>query len=446
MQARKSVLWNKKEIEMNIQQLSHYVRKQFPALENQTDKRCPIAYLDGPGGYQVPYRVIKAMEDYLVRMNANAEAAYSTSIETDKMLKEARHAFADFFSCNWEEVAFGANMTTLNFILSQALVREMQAGDRVIITEIDHEGNRAPWLELQERGIVVDEVSIDTDSCTLDMDDYEQKLGPATKVVAVNYASNAVGTINDVAQVVAMAKEIGAYTVVDAVHYAAHSPLDVRQIGCDFLLCSAYKFFGPHVGVMYAKKDVLSRLRTLRVRPARAYPPYRIETGTLNHEGIAGAAEAVDFVADVGHSFAKSVHQGLEGLEGRRRDVVAGLLVFHHFEEELTNFLLQELSKLPEITIYGPPLGYARTSTVSFTYQGYDSRLVAQYLNTKGILVWDGDFFATTLVERLGVMDQGGLIRIGIAPYNTKEELIRVLEALADRDSLRAFAAENGRK
>jgi len=278
------------------------------------------------------------------------------------------------------------------------------------------------------------------------MDDYERKLTPTTKVVAVNYASNAVGTINDVERIVAMAKDVGAYTVVDAVHYAAHGPIDVRKIDCDFLLCSAYKFFGPHVGVMYAKKDVLCRLRTLRVRPARTYPPYRIETGTLNHEGIAGAAEAVDFVADVGHSFAKSVHQGLEGLEGRRHDVVAGLLVFHHYEEELTNFLLQELSKLPGITIYGPPLGYPRTSTVSFTYQGHDSRLVAQYLDTKGILVWDGDFFATTLVERLGVMDQGGLIRIGIAPYNTKEELIRALEALADRDSLRVFAAENGQK
>jgi len=431
---------------MKIQQLPHYLRKQFPALENQTDKGHPIAYLDGPGGYQVPLRVIKAIEDYLVKINANAEAAYSTSIKTDEMLEEARHAFADFFGCDWEEVVFGANMTTLNFILAQALVREMQVADRVIITEIDHEGNRAPWLELQDRGIVVDQVSVDTDSCRLDMDDYRRKLKPATKVVAINYASNAVGTINDVEQIVAMAKEIGAYTVVDAVHYAAHGPIDVRKIDCDFLLCSVYKFFGPHVGVMYAKKDVLSRLRTLRVGPSRPYPPYRIETGTLNHEGIAGAAEAVGFVADAGHAFAKSLPQDIEGLEGRRRDVVAGLLVFHRYEEELTNFLLQELSKLPEITIYGPPPGYPRTSTVSFTYQGYASRTVAQYLDTKGILVWDGDFFATTLVERLGVMDQGGLIRIGIAPYNTKEEIIRVLEALADRDSLRAFAAKSGRK
>ena len=205
-------------IEMKIQQLPHHLRKQFPALENQTDQGTPIAYLDGPGGYQVPLRVIKAMEEYLVKINANAEGSYSTSMKTDEMLEEARHAFADFFGCAWEEVAFGANMTTLNFILAQALVREMQVADRVIITEIDHEGNRAPWLELQDRGVVVDQVSVDTDSCTLDMDDYERKLKPATRVVAVNYASNAVGTINDVEQIVAMAKEIGAFTVVDAVH------------------------------------------------------------------------------------------------------------------------------------------------------------------------------------------------------------------------------------
>ena len=431
---------------MKIQQLPHHLRKQFPALENLTDQGTPIAYLDGPGGYQVPSRVIKAMEKYIVKINANAEGSYSTSVKTDEMLEEARHAFADFFGCSWEEVAFGANMTTLNFTLAQALVREMQVADRVIITEIDHEGNRAPWLELQDRGIVVDQVSVDTDSCTLDMDDYERKLGPGTKVVAVNYASNAVGTINDVAQIVAMAKEIGAFTVVDAVHYAAHGPIDVSKIDCDFLLCSVYKFFGPHVGVMYAKKDALSKLRTLRVRPARSYPPYRIETGTLNHEGIAGSAEAVGFVADVGREFSASVDRHLEGLEGRRRDVVAGLLVFQRYEEELTDFLLQELAKLPEVTIYGPPSGSPRTSTVSFTYQGYASRTVALYLDSKGILVWDGDFFATTLVERLGVMDQGGLVRIGIAPYNTREELVRVLEALADKDSLNAFAAESGRK
>jgi len=431
---------------MKIQQLPDYLRKQFPALANQTDKGYPIAYLDGPGGYQVPLRVINAMEDYLIKINANAEAAYSTSIKTDEMIEEARHAFADFFGCQWDEVAFGANMSTLNFLLAQALVREMKPGDHVIITEIDHEGNRAPWLELKERGIVIDEVSVNTDTCTLDMDDYKRKLTPATKVVAINYASNAVGTINDVKQIVTMAKDVGAYTVVDAVHYAAHAPIDVKEIGCDFLLCSVYKFFGPHMGTMYANKDILSKLTTLRVRPARSYPPYRIETGTLNHEGIAGATAAVNFVADAGHKFAENVSHGLEGLKGRRRDVVAGLLAFHRYEEGLTNFLLQGLSELPQVTLYGPPPGYPRTSTVSFTYRGYNSRLVAQYLDTKGILVWDGDFFATTLVEKLGLMDQGGLIRIGIAPYNTKEELTHVLEALADRDSLRAFAAKNSRK
>lgn len=424
---------------MKIELLAKHLRDQFPSLENKTAKGYPIAYLDGPGGYQVPLSVIKAMEDYLIKINANAEGSYSTSVKTDEMLDGARQAFADFFGCDWDEVAFGANMTTLNFILAQALVREMKPGDRVIITQIDHEGNRAPWLELKERGIIIDEVSVNTDTCTLDMDDYARKLTTDTKVVAVNYASNAVGTINDVEKFVSMAKEVGAYTVVDAVHYAAHAPIDVKQIGCDFLLCSVYKFFGPHVGAMYAKKDVLSELTTLHLRPARSYPPYRIETGTLNHEGIAGATAAVDFVADAGRNFADSAHHDLEGLSSRRRDVVAGLLAFSRYEEELTQFLITGLSKLPEVTLYGPPAGYPRTSTVSFTYRGYNSQLVARYLDSVGILVWDGDFFATTLVERLGLMDHGGLVRIGIAPYNTKEELTHLLEALADRDSLQRF-------
>ncbi len=425
---------------MKLEQLPSYLRDQFPSLANRTPAGYPLAYLDGPGGYQVPLRVIKAMEDYFVKMNANAEGSYSTSIATDEMIDEARAAFADFFGCQPDEVAFGANMTTLNFLLSQALVREMKPGDRVIITQIDHEGNRAPWLELKERGIIIDEVSVNTATCTLDMDDYARKLTPNTKVVAVNYASNAVGTINDVRKFVTMAKEVGAYTVVDAVHYAAHAPIDVREIGCDFLLCSVYKFFGPHVGAMYARKEVLGKLRPLRVEPARPYPPYRIETGTLNHEGIAGAMAAVDFVADAGRKFAGDLTEDLKRLAGRRRDVVAGLLAFSHYEDDLANFLVNGLSKLPQITIYSPPPGYPRTSTVSFTYRGFNSRLVAQYLDSLGILVWDGDFFATTLVTKLGVMDQGGLIRVGIAPYNTREELTRLLDALADTDSIQAFS------
>lgn len=425
---------------MKLERLPDYLRDQFPAFANKTPDGHPLAYLDGPGGYQVPQSVIEAMKEYFVKINANAEGSYSTSIATDEMLDEARETFADFFGCEPDEVAFGANMTTLNFLLSQALVREMKPGDHVIITQIDHEGNRAPWLELKERGIIVDEVSVDTETCTLDMDDYAAKLTPNTRVVAVNYASNAVGTINDVRTFVSMAKEVGAYTVVDAVHYAAHAPIDVKAIGCDFLLSSVYKFFGPHVGAMYANKEALSKLKTLRVEPARPQPPYRIETGTLNHEGIAGATAAVNFVADAGEKFAENLSEGLKGLEGRRRDVVAGLLVFDRYEEKLTRFLMDGLSGLREVRLYAPPSGHPRTSTVSFTHRDFNSRVVAQYLDSRGILVWDGDFFATTLVKKLGVMDQGGLVRVGIAPYNTQEELTRLLDALDDGDSLRAFS------
>jgi len=421
-------------------QLRDYIRRQFPALKNSLSGQ-PIAYLDGPGGYQVPDRVIKAMENYLLNSNANADGSFSTSVKTDQMLANSRKVFADFFNCSWEEVAFGANMTTLNFALAQALMREMKVGDRVIITEIDHEANRAPWLELQERGIVVDEVALNIDTCTLNMNDLEKKLSSTTKVVAFNYASNAVGTINDVSKIVAMAHDVGAFTVLDAVHYAAHGPIDVQEIGTDFLLCSAYKFFGPHVGVMYAKKEVLSKLRTMRVMPQRAYPPYKIETGTLNHEGIAGAAEAVEFAADIGERFGTDFTQRLSGLQGRRRNIVAGLLTFESYEQQLTKYLLDELSEISGITIYGPPEGYPRTSTVSFTYADYNAREVAQYLASKGLFVWDGDFYATTLVERLGLTGRGGLIRIGIAPYNTKEELERVVVALKDEGSLQAFIA-----
>ena len=434
---------------MKNPELSSYVREQFPALEKRKNGY-PIAYLDGPGGYQVPNQVIKAMNNYMVNSNSNADAAYETSRKTNEMIKRARQAFADFLSCLWDEVVFGANMTTLNFALAQALMREMKAGDKVIITEIDHEANRAPWLGLQERGIRVEEVAFDPSTCALDMDDFDRKLSPNTKVVACNYASNAVGTISDVRRIIEIAHEIGAYTVVDAVHYAAHGPIDVQAIGADFLLCSAYKFFGPHVGVMYAKKEVLARLEPMRVKPQHPYPPYKFETGTLNHEGLAGVEAAVGFIADTGKQFGDGFEKKMKGLEGRRRNIVGGLLAFEKYEQTLTEYLLGELARIPELRLYGPPPGYPRTSTISFAYTGYTPRIVVEYLDSKGIFVWDGDFFATTLVERLGLTDKGGLIRIGIAPYNTKQELRRVTELLKDKASLGEFAKEkvekNGRK
>jgi len=398
----------------------------------------PAAYLDGPGGYQVPQTVIDAVEDYLINANANVEGAYETSRKTDRMLEDARETFADFFNCSADEVSFGANMTTLSFTLSQALVREMKPGDKVLITEIDHEGNRGPWEQLRDRGIVVEEVVFDTEKCVLDFEDLKRRLTPGTKVVAVNYASNAVGTISDVKTIVEMAHAVGALTVVDAVHFAAHRPIDVQEIDADFLLCSAYKFFGPHIGVLYAKKEIMARLRTLRLRPQKDVPPCMIETGTLHQEGIAGSIAAVEFIADVGEKYGK----GIDGATPRRGKIVAGLEAFDVYEEELTQYLLDELKTIEGVRIYGPPAGHPRTSTVSLTYDGFTPFEVADFLGEKGLFVWHGDFYATKLVERLGLMEKGGLVRVGIAPYNTKEEIDRLLGYLNDPAAIRAHRDE----
>lgn len=415
-----------------MNELVEYIRKQFPSLEIEVNG-FPAAFLDGPGGYQVPTSVIKSVENYLVNMNANSGGAYLTSQRNDEMLKSSREIFSDFFNCADDEVAFGANMTTLSFSLAQALMREMKAGDKVLITQMDHDANRAPWIELQERGIVIEDVAVDVNSCTLDMEDFKTKLTENTKVIACNYAQNAVGTINDIGRITKLAHEVGAFTVVDAVHYAAHRPTDVKEIGADFLICSAYKFFGPHIGIMYANKEVLGKLRTMRVRSQKAYPPYMIETGTLNHEGIAGAKAAVEFVADIGSKFGNTpdIQNEVNRFKGRRRDIVAGLMIFDAYEQQLTEYLMNGLSDIHQVTLYGPPKGHPRTSTVSFTYAGHTPSEVARYLAEKGLFVWDGDFYASTLIDRLGLREQGGLVRIGIAPYNTKGELTRVIEALS---------------
>lgn len=421
-------------------EMTEYVRKLFPALKREIDGN-PIAYLDGPGGYQVPESVIHAVRDYFINTNANEGNQFETAENTSMMIQNTRTVFADFFNCTWDEVVFGANMTTLNFALAHALMREMTAGDRVLITEIDHEANRGPWLQLRERGIVVEEVALDVDTCTIDMRDFEEKVSRKPKLVAVNYASNGVGTINEVHKIIQMSHDVGAYTVVDAVHYAAHGPIDVRELDTDFLLCSAYKFFGPHIGVLYAKKDILERLRPLNLRTQHQYPPFMMETGTLHHEGIAGAAAAVEFIADMGLRFGQDRYGETEELpKTRRNQIRAGLLAFEEYEQTLTEYLIKTINReVPGATLYGPPEGYPRTSTVSFTYKGYSADQVARYLGSLGLFVWGGHFYAIRLVEQLGLLDRGGLIRVGIAPYNTKNELDRLVAALKDEEALRHF-------
>ena len=408
-----------------------WVRSQFPALSRTVNGQ-PVAYLDGPGGTQTPQRVLDAVHEYLAEHNSNTHGYFATTEETDRIIQEGRAAMADLFGSRPDEVSFGANMTTLCFMLAQALGSSLGPGDQVLITEIDHEGNRGPWLRLAERGVLVREVPVHTSTCTLDLEALERMAREGrTKVIAVNYASNAVGTISDVKRVAEVARRVGALSVVDAVHYALHGPIDVRDIGCDVLLCSAYKFFGPHIGVMYVRREAADQIDALRLRTQEATPPDKFETGTLNHEGIAGAAAAVDFIAEMGRRHLDMVGGALPAkLSGRRRDVVAGMLANEAYEQPLARYLVAELADTKGVTLYGPPAGYPRTSTVSFTVDGSTAMEVARSLGERGLFVWDGHFYAVRLVERLGLIERGGLVRVGLCPYTTREEIDRLIAAV----------------
>lgn len=407
-----------------------YVRNQFPALALKVNGY-PAAFFDGPGGTQVPQRVIDAMVDYLVRCNANAGGSFLTSRNSDRVITEARSAMADFLGSDPDEVAFGHNTTTMNYQLALALGREKGSRNEIIITEIDHEANRGPWLALEEQGFKIREVHINTENCTVNMDDFRDKLSEKTLVAAFNYASNGVGTVSNVKEMINLAHAVGAIAVVDAVHYALHGAIDVKELDVDYLICSAYKFFGPHIGVLYGKRKLFSNLPAYRLRVQSDQVPYRIETGTLNHEGIAGAGEAVEFIADLGSRFGDLSEGSLaasgKGWSERRRRVVAGMEVMERYEQPLADKLISELSTLDKVTIYGPPPGHPRTSTVSFTVDGVTAEKVAAALGEKGIFVWDGHFYAICLVERLGLDKSGGLVRVGLSPYNTESEIDRLL-------------------
>ena len=410
-----------------------YVRSQFPALKRTIAGR-PAAYLDGPGGTQTPRRVLDAVRDYLVDHNANSGGRFATGEETDATIAQAHRAGADFLGCEPAEVSFGANMTTLTYFLAEALGRLLQPGDEVVITALDHEANRSPWLQLAERGVVVREVPVDLATCTLDWTAFEAIVQPElTKVVALGYASNAVGTVNDVVRAAGLARAAGAWSVVDAVHYALHGPIDVRAVGCDFLLCSAYKFFGPHVGLMFARREATAQVEPLRLATQTPEPPYIWETGTLNFEGMAGTTAAIDFIADLGERHVALVEDRLPaGLKGRRRAVVAGMLAGEVYEQPLAKRLREQLAGIPGVTLYGPPEGSPRTSTVSFTLDGFLAGEAARTLGERGLFVWDGDFYAARLVELLGLAKRGGLIRVGLAPYTTQGELERLVTAVGD--------------
>lgn len=410
----------------------HTLREEFPALRREQDGR-PVVFLDGPGGTQVPNRVIDAVAGYLRDTNANAGGAFTTSEASDAIVAEAHEAVADFLgAAGPDEIKFGANMTTLTFHLSRSIGATLGPGDEVVVTTLDHDANVAPWRAMAaDRGLTVHTVDIREDDVTLDLEDLEARLGPRTKLVAVGYASNAVGSVNPVREIVARAHEVGAWTYVDAVAYAPHGPIDVQALGTDFLVCSAYKWFGPHVGALYGRADILDRLPAYKVRPAHD----RFETGTSNFEGIAGTLAATDYLRDVGR-VAGDVRgaPGASDASERRRELVAGMTAIAAYERDLVTRLIDGLEAIPDVTIHGITHRAAfgsRVPTVSVSIAGRHPRTAAEQLGGQGIYAWDGDFYATGLIERLGKAETGGVLRLGLVHYNTATEVDRVLEAVA---------------
>jgi cysteine desulfurase family protein (TIGR01976 family) len=402
------------------------LRSRFPALSARHDNG-PMAFFDGPGGTQVPDTVIDAVAAYYRESNANSGGAFATSEHSDATAAEAHRAMADFVGADGpDEIAFGANMTTLTLHVSRSIVATLEPGDEIVVTGLDHEANVGPWRSAAgDRGLRVRTIAVELADCTLDLDDLDRIVGARTRLVAVGWASNAVGTINPIAEIVRRAHAVGAWVYVDAVHYAPHLGMDARAVGADFVACSSYKFFGPHAGVLYGRRDVLERLPSYKIRPAH----HRFETGTPNLEGLAGALAAVEYIADVGRS------HGDAALRSTRREaIVAGMRAIRGYEMALYRRLAAGLAALPGVRVYGitdPARFDDRTPTAALTMRGVAPRAAAEALGRQGIAVWDGDFYATGLIERLGLATAGGVLRIGLTHYNTAAEVDRLLEALA---------------
>jgi len=404
-----------------------WVRSQFPALA-QIVHGHPAVFLDGPGGTQVPQRVIDAIADYLSRNNANTGGAYHTSRNTDRMIAEARSAMGDFLNCDADEIVFGPNMTTLTYAMSRALGRELGSGDEIVLTLLDHDANFSPWKALEEKGVVIRTVKFNEEDCTLDMRDLAAKIGKNTRLVAVGYASNAVGTINDVAEVVRLARQAGALSYIDAVHYAPHGPIDVRALDCDFMVCSTYKFFGPHMGVLYGKREHLKRLRPYKVRPNTDHIPNCWEWGTLNHECIAGIKACVDYWEELGRRAKPEVTT-------RRAAILAAHEAIHQHERKMTEKMIAGLLAIPRLTLYGisaPRHFDNRCATCVVRIEGHTPLELATKLGERGFFTWDGNYYALNLTEQLDVERLGGFLRIGLVHYNTIEEVERLLAALRE--------------
>ncbi len=411
------------------------LRAEFPALQQTAEGR-PLIFLDGPGGTQVHGSVIEAMSRYLTEANSNFQGAFLYSRRTDETILAAHHALADLLNASQpEEIVLGPNMTSLTFTLSRAIGRTLSAGDEIVVTHLDHDANIAPWLALQEQGVVVRHADFDPSDCTLDISSLEAAITPRTRLVALGYASNAVGTLNDVARAVELAHAVGAWVYVDAVHYAPHGPIDVQALGCDFLVCSVYKFFGPHLGVLYGRYELLDALPAYKVRPAGDDPPYKFETGTQSFEAMAGATAAVNYLASVGQRYGGEFRPEFPGFGGRRLNLKAGLAAIRAYERELCRALIAGLDQIPGLRIYGITDAarlWQRVPTVSFTLEGLTPTEIARRLDQANVFVWDGNFYALAVTQRLGLEERGGLLRVGLVHYNTAEEVDLLLGHLAE--------------
>ena len=403
-------------------------RRQFPALSRMVNGR-PAAFFDGPAGTQVPRRVIDAISDYLTRHNANHGGMFATARESDELLDETHRAAAEFVGAkDGDEIAFGANMTSLTFALSRALARTWKPGDEVVVTRLDHDANFTPWaLAARDAGATLRVVEIHRDDCTLDLDDFRSKLSDRTRLVAVGCASNSVGTINPVADIVRMARSAGALTFLDAVHFAPHALLDVAAWDCDFLACSAYKFFGPHVGILWGRRALLEQLEAYKVRPAPNSLPGKWMTGTQNHECLAGVLAAIDYLADLG----RAANRGGSALS-RRGGLIAAFQEIGPYERQLSKRLLDGLAEIPDVKVWGitdPARASQRVATLSITHARHPAAQLAERLGEQGHFVWHGNYYALNLSEALG-REPEGMVRIGAVHYNTVEEIDQLLASL----------------
>jgi len=407
------------------------VRDHFPSLSREIDGR-QVVYLDGPGGTQVPRECIAAIASYLERSNANHGGAFTASVETDALVDEAHAAGADFVGAHDpDEIVFGPNMTTLTLSISRAIGRELRPDDEIVLTRLDHDANVAPWLAVaEERGAKVRWLEVDEVDCTLDLAELERVVGARTRVVAIGLASNAVGTINDVSRAVSIAHSAGALTYIDAVHAGPHLPIDVSSLRTDFLVCSPYKFFAPHLGMLYGRREHLERLRPYRVRPAGDAPPGKFETGTQNHEAMAGLLGSFEYLASLGRAYGAAPPDA-----SRREALSAAMRAIRRYERGLIGPLitgLQGVAGLRIRGITGPARLDERVPTVAFTMEGLHPRQVAEHLASRAISAWDGDYYAWELIRALGLAETGGMLRVGLVHYNTAEEIGALIAALEE--------------